>query len=886
MFPMDSAGDRPPNSGEHTADSGAPTCEDTVAMPSPPAHLPPRIGPYRILGLLGAGGMGEVYLAEQERPQRQVALKVMKPGLASSGGLRRFEYEAQALGHLQHEGIARIYEAGTADAGHGPQPYLAMELIRGRPLTSYADHNHLGLRERLALMVKVCRAVEHAHQKGIIHRDLKPANVLVDEAGQPKILDFGVARAADRDAIATSLQTDVGQLIGTLAYMSPEQAAADPDELDTRSDVYALGVICYQLLTGRLPHDLKGKAFPAAVRAISEEDPAPLSSVNQSFRGDLTAIVTKALEKDKTRRYQSAAELAADLESYLHDRPVKARPAGTLYQLGKFARRHKALVTSVVVAFVALASAAAISFLWAQAAWRAEEKAQSYLADSRAAEQQTQKLLADSYVQAAGLAGQRGAWREAIALVDKALATERHRDSVPLRLSKVRALLALDDFEHAIPEVEELAASSALGEHEGSVLLLEGDVLLGRDDTRAETLIRRALEKNLSPAETLYAQALLAETTPELVALLRRSLALDPYQPRARTMLELSLLLLGRYPEVRLELSAHEALYPEDLNARVLRAQLVALEGDHAGASVVLDALEGRLAAEDLRTLRSLIKLLAEFRNPANVPDPVLGIPNLMPQLMRVAPALAGLWPTQSAGPEGVATAHRSFLQGFPLPPRLRKIGLRILTALREATRGGPPGPKALDELAWAARAHPEGTVLYLRALSLLAAFRMAEAEKAALEAAEAPALFAIRQPALMTAVMAEAALFAMQHEQPALGRAVDNLRRARALGPLRVYAQRETGLNVALRAGQTSLARQLLDDWQAESAGSLALLKYRAVTELHAGAYGRALEAADQGLRDKPNDQTLLHLKKDAITKMLEQARPHLPAAPEKRGP
>jgi predicted Ser/Thr protein kinase len=879
MFPMDSAGGRPPSADDRTPGDRT-NAEDTVAMPSAPAHRPEKIGPYRILGVLGTGGMGEVYLAEQERPRRQVALKVMRPGMATPEGLRRFEYEAQALGRLQHEGIARIYEAGTDDAGCGPQPYLAMELIRGRPLTAFADEKRLGLRERLALMVQVCRAVEHAHQKGIIHRDLKPANVLVEETGRPKVLDFGVARAVDRDALTATLRTDAGQLIGTLAYMSPEQAAANPEVLDTRSDVYALGVVCYQLLAGRLPHDLKGKGFPAALRAITDEDPAPLSSINQACRGDLNAIVTKALEKDKARRYQSAAELAADLERYLHDQPVTARSAGTLYQLGKFARRHKALVTAVVVVFLALAAAAAVSVLWAQAAWRAEGLAQGYLANSRAAEQRTQDLLADSYEQAAGLAAQRGAWREAIALIDKALVTERHRGSVPLRLAKVRALLALDDFDHALPEIESLAAAPNLGEHAGSVLLIQGDALLGRDDARAEALIRQASEKGLSDAERAYASALLAESTPEVVAQLRRSLALDPYQPRARSMLALSLLLLARYDDVRLELRAHEALYPEDLNAKVLRAQLVALEGDLPGARAVLDGLESRIKAADLAALRSLVKLLSEFRNPGNVPDATLGMPNLMPHLVAAAPALAGLWPTS---PE--AAAHGNFFQHFPLPPRLRKLGVRVLSALREAARG-KPGPRALDEMAWAARAHPEGTVLFLQALSLFAALRMADAEKVALEAAETPALFSIRQQALMTAVMAEAALYALRHEQPALGRAAGNLRRARELGPLRVYAHRETGINVALRAGQMALARQLLEDWQAEAPDSPMLVKYRAAAEIQAGAYGRALEVIDQGLREQPKDETLLRLKKQAIEKLLQEARPHLPAVPEKGMP
>ena len=200
------------------------------------ATRPGVIARYRIIRLIGEGGMGAVYEAEQDQPRRTVALKVIKPGLASPELLRRFEQESQALGRLQHPGIAQIYEAGTADTGFGPQPYFAMEFIRGRSLKEYADEHQLTTRARLEMVAKVADAVHHAHQRGLIHRDLKPGNILVDETGQPKILDFGVARVTDSDAQAT-MQTDVGQLVGTLAYMSPEQVLADPLELDTRSDV-------------------------------------------------------------------------------------------------------------------------------------------------------------------------------------------------------------------------------------------------------------------------------------------------------------------------------------------------------------------------------------------------------------------------------------------------------------------------------------------------------------------------------------------------------------------------------------------------------------------------------------------------------------------------
>jgi len=332
---------------------------DDLAPESASPELPANIGPYRMLRLLGQGGMGIVYKAEQERPRRIVALKIVKPGLASPDLLWRFEKELQTLGRLQHPGIAQIYDAGTVDSGLGPQSYFAMEFIHGESLIEYAEVHRLDTPQRLEIMAKVCEAVHHAHQRGIIHRDLKPGNILVDGSGQPKVLDFGVARAMDRDAQDTR-QTDLGQLVGTLAYMSPEQVLGDPLELDTRSDVYTLGVILFELLSGRLPYRI-GCQLSEALQTIRTEHPTRLSSVNRIYRGDIETIVGKALEKDKARRYGSAAELAADIRRYLEDVPIVARPPSATYQLQKFARRHKAIVLGAAAVFVVLVAGIFVS---------------------------------------------------------------------------------------------------------------------------------------------------------------------------------------------------------------------------------------------------------------------------------------------------------------------------------------------------------------------------------------------------------------------------------------------------------------------------------------------------------------------------------------------
>ena len=343
--------------------------------------LPPAIGRYTIVRLLGQGGMGAVYEAVQDAPKRTVALKVIRPGLMNHKMLRRFMFEAEVLGKLQHPGIAAIYEAGTAETAAGVRPYIAMEYVAGQRLGKYVDSNKLSLKSRLELLAALADAVHYAHTKGVIHRDLKPGNILVlppaakDGAPVPKILDFGLARSTDEETGA-SLRTETGAVLGTLNYMAPEQAQGTPDGVDTRADVYALGVIAYEVLTGQLPLKLNPTALYDALRVIREDEPTHLSVHDRSLRGDVEVIVAKAMEKDKERRYESAGAFAADIRRHLRDEPITARPASAMYQVRKFAKRHKTLVGGVAVVIVALSLGVAIASWQAVRATRAEKNAE------------------------------------------------------------------------------------------------------------------------------------------------------------------------------------------------------------------------------------------------------------------------------------------------------------------------------------------------------------------------------------------------------------------------------------------------------------------------------------------------------------------------------
>jgi WD40 repeat protein/serine/threonine protein kinase len=404
------------------------------------------IGPYKLLEQIGEGGFGMVFMAEQMQPvRRKVALKVLKPGMDTRQVVARFEAERQALALMDHPHIARVFDGGTTASG---RPYFVMELVRGVPFTAFCDHNHLSIRERLGLFMDVCQAVQHAHQKGVIHRDLKPTNVLVtlhDDKAVVKVIDFGVAKATGQQLTDKTLFTNFAQMIGTPLYMSPEQAQMSGLDLDTRSDIYSLGVLLYELLTGTTPFDkerLWTAGYDEMRRIIREEEPARpsvrVSTLGQAaatvsanrrsdpqklrgvMRGELDWIVMRALEKDRNRRYESASAFAADVRRYLNDEPVLACPPSARYRLGKFLRRNKRSVlasTLVLLALVGGGIGAAFGSIqaWKQrevtSLWQQAEAARDGEAKARReAEDAREKLAAVEYGRTMQVAHQE--WRD------------------------------------------------------------------------------------------------------------------------------------------------------------------------------------------------------------------------------------------------------------------------------------------------------------------------------------------------------------------------------------------------------------------------------------------------------------------------------------------
>ena len=329
-----------------------------------PVGIPREIGPYQIQRMLGSGGMATVYAALQKQPRRTVALKVMKAGIAQSRGeaaLRRFKREIEILGKLHHPYIAAVYDAGTFDDGSGAAPYFVMEYIPGATtILEYIAKKEMNVRDRLKLFVKVCAAVEHGHTNKVIHRDLKPGNILIDQYGEPKIIDFGIAHAAEVDSSQQTMHTEAGNLVGTLQYMAPEQVDTRPQDLDGRCDVYALGVLLYKMTTGKPPYDLEALPVFEAIRIIREENPRRPSELNAEVKGDLETVILKAMERDRARRYRNAGSLGRDIVRFLANKPINARRASWAYRASLFAKRNAAVLS--VIGVIALVAAAALGY--------------------------------------------------------------------------------------------------------------------------------------------------------------------------------------------------------------------------------------------------------------------------------------------------------------------------------------------------------------------------------------------------------------------------------------------------------------------------------------------------------------------------------------------
>ena len=588
----------------HFSESGPIKDAPDIVVGRPNELLGEWIGPYQLMEVIGSGGMGTVYLAEQVEPvKRQVALKIIKAGMDTQQVIARFEAERQALSMMEHDNIARVLHASATEQG---RPYFVMELVRGQSVTKFCDETCLSIEERLKLFICICDAVQHAHQKRIIHRDLKPSNILVSmQNGRPvpKIIDFGVAKATDQRLTDKTMHTQQGQVVGTLEYMSPEQANMTDADVDTRSDIYSLGVVLYELLTGNTPlnrQSLTSLGYLEILNRIKDvEAPKPSSRITSTanklediakargveprrlssqLRGDLDWIVLKSLEKDPERRYESAAGLADDVERYLSSEPITARPPTQWYLIGRFIKRHKTAVTAAAAVLLTLVGGIVVATSQAVRARAAEATvAEQMVAVQESYEREKmvasleQQVESENQALMAAMSGDVrlkanfGQWSDVLSELDK-FESKFNKLPADLHLIRLNALEGQGQYTRLKEEIVRLEKTEVNDQFRSELKLWRGYAFLqaGDGQTEPRLLIQQSIDGKLTLADRLFAEGLVTDSLPAAAEKFRLALVEKPQHSRARMQLAVTLILLGRYDDVHKQLDIAHALFPDD----------------------------------------------------------------------------------------------------------------------------------------------------------------------------------------------------------------------------------------------------------------------------------------------------------------------------------